>query len=163
MQGIEKAGYYDASIWEEAKKTSVIALKRLINKELDYTTVTVVLIGTETFARPWVRYEILKSIERGNFVLGIHINSIVDKNRQTKALGPNPFDYIGLSISEDGKEATPTEWDNNKWVCYPEIDKFPVIEQPIGNRSKNLQLSNWLRTYNWISDNGYDNFSDWIE
>src|SRR6202047_946436 len=53
--GVESAGYYDHSIWEEAKKTSPLALKRLINAELQNTSVTVVLIGTHTWARRWVR------------------------------------------------------------------------------------------------------------
>ncbi len=29
-----QAGYFDASIWEEAKKTSTLALKRLINIQM---------------------------------------------------------------------------------------------------------------------------------
>ena len=50
----ESAGYFDASIWENAKKTSDLALKRLINGELQNTSVTCVLVGTHTFERRWV-------------------------------------------------------------------------------------------------------------
>jgi MTH538 TIR-like domain (DUF1863) len=46
LGGVEDTGYYDHSIWEEAKKTNPLALKRLINGELGNSTVTVVLIGT---------------------------------------------------------------------------------------------------------------------
>lgn len=56
----EAAGFFDASIWEDAKKTGSIVLKRLINKEVQNTSVTVVLIGSNTYARRWVRYEIIK-------------------------------------------------------------------------------------------------------
>ena len=45
------AGFFDASIWETAKRTSPLALKRLINSELQHTSVTTVLIGSETYAR----------------------------------------------------------------------------------------------------------------
>ena len=76
LGGVEAAGYYDHSIWEETRKTSPVALKRLINSELQNTSVTAVLIGTHTWSRRWVRYEIMKSIERGNKVLGVHINAI---------------------------------------------------------------------------------------
>ena len=55
IQGAEQAGYYDASIWEESKKEGAIAIKRMINAELENTTVTVVLIGSQTWSRPWVR------------------------------------------------------------------------------------------------------------
>ncbi len=40
-----EAGFFDASIWETAKRTSPLALKRLIS-ELKNTSVTVVLIGS---------------------------------------------------------------------------------------------------------------------
>ena len=89
-------GFFDASIWESSKKQGDLTLKRLINGGLDNTSVTVVLIGSQTYARRWVRYEIMKSIERGNTVLGIHINGIRDRFGQVQAQGPSPFDYLGL-------------------------------------------------------------------
>jgi hypothetical protein len=55
-EGVKAAGYYDYSIWEDAKKTSPSALKKLIDAELENTSVTVVLIGSDTWARRWVRY-----------------------------------------------------------------------------------------------------------
>ena len=112
----EAAGFFDASIWEDAKKTSSLALKRLINSELQHTSVTTVLIGSRTYARRWVRYEIAKSMEKGNKLLGMHINGIKGKNRKTKILGPNPFDYLAYEYSNDGKKLSIFEWKNRKWV-----------------------------------------------
>ena len=162
LQGVEKAGFYDASIWEEAEKTGPMALKRMINKELDYTSVTAVLIGADTWARRWVRYEIMKSIERGNSLIGIHINSIAGKDQITKPLGPNPFDNLGLEVSEDGKRVRPTEWKDQKWVMYSDIDPFTVPEQPLANRNKHLRLSHWFPVYDWVADSGYLNFKRWV-
>jgi len=162
LGGVEAAGYYDHSIWEEAKNSSPLSLKRLINAELQNTSVTAVLIGSHTWARRWVRYEIMKSIERGNFVLGVHINSINGKDRLTKALGPNPFDNLGVEVSADGTRATPTEWKDGKWVYYSDLDSFTINQQPEANRSKHLRLSHWLPVYDWIANRGYDNFSSWI-
>jgi hypothetical protein len=159
---VETAGYYDHSIWEEAKKTSPLALKRLINAELQNTTVTVVLIGTQTWARRWVRYEIMKSVERGNSALGIHINGIKGKDQNTKAPGPNPFDNLGLEISADGTRAKPTEWKDGKWVYYSDLDPFPLPLQPESNRGKHLRLSHWIPVNDWVADSGFDNFSRWI-
>lgn len=160
--GVEAAGYYDHSIWEDAKKTSPVALKRLINGELQNSSVTAVLIGTDTWARRWVRYEIMKSIERGNRLLGVHINSIKGKDELTKVAGPNPFDALGLEISQDGTRGRPTEWVNNKWVYYSDLDTFAVSQQPEANRGKHLALSHWLPVYDWVSGEGYKNFSRWI-
>lgn len=87
----EVAGYWDASLWEEAKKQGDIALKRMINRGLENTSVTVVLIGAETASRPWVLYEIEKSLERGNGLLGVYINGIKDRFGNGDSAGPNPF------------------------------------------------------------------------
>ena len=160
--GVESAGYYDHSIWEEAKKTSPLALKRLINAELQNTSVTAVLIGTSTWARRWVRYEIMKSIERGNRVIGVHINSIAGKDKQTKTHGSNPFDNLGLEISADGTRAKPTEWKIKQWGYYDDIGTMTIRQQPAANRGKHLRLSHWLPTYDWIANAGYKNFSSWL-
>jgi hypothetical protein len=160
--GAEKAGYFDASIWEEARKKNPLALKRMINTELENTSVTVVLIGSDTYARPWVRYEIFKSIERGNSLIGIHINSVKGKDQKTKPLGPNPFDYLGLIISNDGKRGTPREWDSQKWIDFAELGTFGIYEQPVDKRGKGFKLSHWLTVYDWVADDGYQNFNSWI-
>ncbi|MBI1747495.1 MAG: TIR domain-containing protein [Acidobacteria bacterium] len=158
----DNAGYFDASIWESAKRQGDVALKRLINGGLDNTSVTVVLIGTQTYARRWVRYEIMKSIERGNKVIGVHINGIPDKNQQVKTLGPNPFDYLGLQISTDGIRGTPTVWNGMQWVYYKDLEGFEIAEQPWDKRGKHFQLSHWLRTYDWVANNGFHNFGTWV-
>jgi hypothetical protein len=160
--GVEAAGYYDHSIWEEAENTNPLGLKRLINTELDNSSVTAVLIGSGTWARRWVRYEIMKSIERGNRVIGIHINSITGKDQQRKASGNNPFDNLGVEISADGLRAKPTEWSNGAWRWYSDLDPFSILEQPVANRGKHLQLSHWLPVYDWVGNRGYENFSSWI-
>lgn len=100
-----EAGFFDASMWEKVKKEGDLALKRLINSGLENTSVTSVLIGTETYKRRWVRYEIIKSYDRGNGLVGVHINSVRDKNQKTFLKGNNPFDYLGLVVSNDGKKS----------------------------------------------------------
>jgi len=80
----EAAGFFDASVWETAKKTNSTAVKRLIHSGLEGTSVTCVLIGSETYARPWVRYEIMKSFRKGNRILAVNINSITGKDKQMR-------------------------------------------------------------------------------
>src|SRR6202007_546106 len=88
----EAAGFYYGSAWEKAKSEGGdAALKRLINGGLDNTSNTCVLIGSSTYARPWARYEILKSFKRGNHLFGVHINAIKGKDGLTKIAGPNPL------------------------------------------------------------------------
>ena len=90
----EAAGFFDASLWESSKKRGGDpALMKLINDGLDNTSNTCVLVGSETWARPWVRYEILKSFKRGNSQFGVNINGIKGRDGQTKMSAPNPFLY----------------------------------------------------------------------
>ena len=161
--GIEASGYYDHSIWEETKKTGAAAMKKMIDDELQNTSVTAVLVGSHTWYRRWVRYEIMKSVERGNRVLGIHINSIPGKDQKTKALGPDPFNNLGLQISDDLKTGKPTEWDGEKWIWFADLGPFPIIEQPAEYKGTNFKLSKWCHTYDWVADNRFANFSKWIE
>ena len=58
VEGSAAAGFHDASLWEEAKKKSDAEVKKLIDKGLLGTSVTIVLIGAETSTRTFVDYEI---------------------------------------------------------------------------------------------------------
>jgi hypothetical protein len=118
----DSAGYFDASVWEKAKKEGPLAIKRLINGALQNTSNTCVLIGSETFARLWVRYEIFKSLVCRNYIFGVHINGIPDKYRQTRRNGPNPFEYLGITISDDGSKATLWHRYDKEWVYFDLID-----------------------------------------
>ena len=91
---IVNRGYWDRSLWEEAKKKGDAAIKKMIDDGLSGTSVTAVLIGYETWQRPWVKYEIQKSHERGNGLFGIYIHEIKDEKGNTDSQGWNPFDYV---------------------------------------------------------------------
>jgi len=163
-QDREDAGYFDASLWETARRQGSTALKRLINGGVDNTSVTCVLVGTDTYLRPWVRYELLKSFKRGNKLLAIHINSIAGRDGLTKALGPNPLEHVGVTYSADGRKATLHEKNGGQWTQYSEVDgaasyDVTVAEQYRGN---GYNLSNFYRIYDWTAGNGYANFGSWI-
>lgn len=161
-EGADEAGYYDHSIWEEAKKSSPSALKKLINAELENTSVTVVLIGSDTWARRWVRYEIFQSLKRGNSVFGIHVNSIKGKDQQTKPLGPDPFNNLALEFDAVGNYAKPNEWNGSGWYYSADADTYSLASQAQPLKGQNVRLTKWCRAYDWVKDNGYENFGSWI-
>lgn len=90
----EAAGFWDASLWEKAKKKGDEAIRRMINKGLEGTSVTVVLIGAKTSGRKWVKYEIKKSHEEGKGLLGVYIHNIEDKDERTDKKGNTFFGEI---------------------------------------------------------------------
>ena len=161
----EQAGYFDASVWESARKQGDTALKRLINGALDATSNTCVLIGSETYARPWVRYELLKSFRRGNHLFGVHINGTKGKDQQTKPIGNNPLEYVGVTFSNDGKTGKLWESKNGEWVSYDKIDGSAeyAFEVDVAYRGKGFNLGNWYKVYDWNGDDGFNQFANWVK
>jgi hypothetical protein len=82
-QGREAAGFIDAANFEKLKRQGDTAIKNWIDAQLEGTSVTVVLVGEKTCSSRWVKYEIDKSISRGNGLLGIDISKIRDLQGNT--------------------------------------------------------------------------------
>lgn len=99
----ETAGFWDAAAWEEVKKKGEAAIRRWIDKHLEGTSVTVVLIGTETNNRKYVDYEIEQSRKRGNGLLGIYIHNLKDANGNRDTKGENPFNYWYTDVNGQKK------------------------------------------------------------
>lgn len=95
FRGVEEAGFVDKADFESVKRQGNEAVHRWINKQLEGTSVTVVLIGSETLNRPFVQYEICKSLERGNGLIGVKISSIRDMRTQKTSLAGNMHTKIG--------------------------------------------------------------------
>lgn len=99
----EQLSFIDASLWEEAKKKSTDALKKLINDALQNTSVTVILIGSHTNDRPWVKYELEQSIARGNGIVGVRVNKLKNFQGQITQRGNNPLDGALVAFSDGTK------------------------------------------------------------
>ena len=103
-QGKEAAGFIDAADFEEVEAQGENAIRNWIDRQLSGTSVTVVLVGAKTCDSKWVKYEIDKSIEIGNGLLGIDISKI--KNLQGNTSDrcgqiPKGYDFY-LWNNEDG-------------------------------------------------------------
>ena len=72
------SGVIDHADFEQVKRQGDAAIRRWIDKQLEGTSVTVVLIGADTLNRPYVQYEICESLRRGNAVIGVDIHRIKD-------------------------------------------------------------------------------------
>jgi hypothetical protein len=158
------AGYFDASVWESVKKQGEQALRQLINGALKGTSNTCVLIGSHTYLRPWVRYELLKSFQRGNHLFGVHINGIKGKDGSTKTLGVNPFAKLGVTYSGDGQTATLWEFVDGEWRRYTKSDGSASYSVNVTSQYRNngFALSQWYPVYRWNADDGYSAFASWV-
>lgn len=103
-QGKDAAGFIDTADFEELERKGDTAIKNWIDKQLKGTSVTVVLVGKDTCDSKWVKYEIEKSIEIGNGLLGIDISKIKDLQGDTSercGLIPEGYDFY-LWNNDDG-------------------------------------------------------------
>lgn len=96
------AGFMDAADFEELKRQGDAAVKKWIDDQLVSTSVTAVLIGSETLERPFVQYELKKSYERGNGIIGIYINDIKDSKGNT----PTHCSIYGVEMGKDANGGT---------------------------------------------------------
>jgi hypothetical protein len=82
--------------WQDVSRGGELAIKRWINQQMEYRTVLIVLIGTNTAGRKWINYEIQHAWEKKLGVCGIRINRLLDQSGQMSSMGQNPFSVFNL-------------------------------------------------------------------
>jgi len=97
---IEGESILPAQKWEEVKEDGDDAVEEWINSEMKYKQAVIVLIGSETASRKFVKYEIKRAWSIKKPLLGIRINGLKDSNGKTSTAGANPFAQFGFSDSE---------------------------------------------------------------
>jgi hypothetical protein len=102
----ETAGFVDKAEFETVERQGRAAVEAWIDRQLNGTSTTIVLIGDETANRTYVQYEILKSYNRGNGLFGIYIHTLKDSRGQTGWYGgPNPFSKVEVDDGIWGKSS----------------------------------------------------------
>ncbi|MBU1297892.1 MAG: TIR domain-containing protein [Bacteroidetes bacterium] len=125
----------DHASWEALKRKGDDEVHKWIDKQLDGAGVTVVLIGAYTSTRKFVKYEVRKSSELNKGILGIRIHNLKNKDEKTSSYGLNPLDEV--------------------------TRKVPFYAGPTYMVDK--KLSEIFKTYDYKTDNGYENFTKWVE
>ena len=110
-QDRKAAGFFDSAEWEKVKKKKDSDIEKWIDKQLNGTSVTVVLIGQKTAGRKWINYEITSSHKKGNGLLGIYIHNIKNLDKKTGIKGKNPFN--SWTFKKGGNKVTYPVYD---WV-----------------------------------------------
>jgi hypothetical protein len=158
------SGFFDSSVFEASKRESDDSLKALLRKGLENTSVTCVLAGTDTWSRRWVRYEIARSVLKGNGLLTVYIHGVKNRDGLVAPKGPDPLAQMGVYKTESGIFLA--EWKDNKWVKYgdytlaiPENDLW--FDAP--KSASVVQLSSHYLSYVFAEQNGRNNIGGWIE
>lgn len=160
----QDGGFFDGSVFEALKRDSDDALKRFLREGLENTSVTCVLAGTRTYERRWVRYEIARSLARGNGLLTVHIDGIRDRAGQTCASGPDPLSQMGVYKTDTGIYIA--EWKGGKWIRYQDYSlTIPAADlwfDPPTTKDV-VKLSRHCLAYDFTRQNGRSDIGGWIE
>jgi hypothetical protein len=125
----------DHASWEALKRKGDDAVKDWINKQLDGAGVTVVLIGAYTSTRKYVKYEVQRSSELNKGILGVRVHNLKNNKQLTSLYGLNPLDDV------------------TKKVPFYVGSTYMVDKK----------LSEIFKTYDYKLENGYQNFTKWVE
>ena len=168
--------FYDRSMWETKKRESDDALKSLIRNGMEHSSAVCVLVGTATWSRQWVKYEIARSVVDGRGLLAVHINSLNHHNRrQPDPLGFNPMHLMGVYKAPTGKFylyeksqvvinylTNQTEWQWLPYQDYAQAVRLPryLKEPDVGYV---MPLSSAVDEYDYVAGVGHKNLGTWID
>lgn len=160
----EAEGFFDGSVFEASQKESDEALKTFLRDGLKNTSVTCVLVGQYTAARRWVRYEIVRSVLKGNGLLAVDIHGLRNSAKELGVKGTNPLDEVGVYLTND--KIYFTELKDGKWVKYSDYTSAIHSSDlwfaaPTSNAV--VKLSKYCMRYDFAAQNGRENIADWIE
>lgn len=160
----EADGFFDGSVFEASKRESDEALKNFLRDGLKNTSVTCVLAGQHTAARRWIRYEIVRSVLKGNGLLTVDIHGLRNDKQVLGVKGTNPLDQVGLYLS-NGKILF-AEVKGGKWVKYEDYTvAIPAADLWFDAPTSNtvVPLSKHCIRYDFDAQNGRANIAGWIE
>ena len=170
-----KRNFYDRSLWETTKRTNPEGLKNLIRGGMGHSSAVCVMVGSGTYMRPWVRYEIARATVDNRGLLAVHINNLPHvQRRTTDTPGPNPLDFMGVYQTESGlfrlceknwvqdQQTGQYSWE---WQVFG-LHRAPVnlpkyLAKPAVNQA--VALSAGVRVYDYVFDLGKDNLGRWID
>ncbi|OCW20753.1 TIR domain-containing protein [Pseudomonas sp. S3E12] len=160
----QSVGFFDGSVFEASKKEGDDALKVFLRNGLNNTSVTCVLTGQLTASRRWVRYEIVRSVLKGNGLLAVDIHGVKNKAQVTGVKGADPLAEVGVYRSND--KIFFAELKGGRWVKYADYTlAIPAsdlwFDAPTSDTV--VPLSRHCMRYDFVAQNGRANIAGWIE
>lgn len=125
--------------WENITKGGDSAIQKWIDGQLKGKSCTVVLIGTNTAGRKWIKYEIQKSWNDGKGILGIFVHNLKDRDGNQSTKGRNPFDdftVAGKKLSSIAKAYDPPYSTSTKVYEHIAQNLADWVEEAICIRAK---------------------------
>src|ERR1700730_16713260 len=138
--------FYDSSLWESRKREGPESLEQLIGEGVNNTSAIGVPVGSDTWSRRWVRYEVARAIIDGRELLAVHLNSINHHQTLTPyTRGTNPLAHMAVGKVQPCSLSAPVyylfEWTSQGWLRYLSFEGASGFRNP---RQPSLRLENNL-------------------
>jgi hypothetical protein len=130
---IDKSSVATDNDWETIKKGGDTAIQRWIDNQMLGRSCMVLLIGSASAGRKWIKYEIKNAWARGLGIVGIYIHKLKDFSGNQSPKGQNPVSAFTLKNGTIQLDSV--------IKCYDSITHDSALH------------------YNWIKDN----LEKWIE
>lgn len=162
--------FYDSSLWERRQIEGDESVKRLIREGVQYTSAVCVLVGSQTWNRRWVRYEMTRAVidERG--LLAVHLNNIRHHlTRQFHPLGQNPLAYMAVGKVQPVVSVPPQYYLFDKWaegwVRYQDYTNRVTLPKYLTDPAPGFvtPLSTGTGEYDHASQNGHKLIGAWVD
>lgn len=138
---VDGSSYESEQDWQAIVDHGPAIIESWIDEQLKGKSCTIVLIGSDTAHRKWIKHEIQRSWDYGKGLLGIHIHHLEDNGGRQGLKGQNPFN--SFTIRQDGRRLS----DVVKTYDPPLTDNQAVLEYIEQN------LSHWIEEAVCIRDN----------
>lgn len=94
MGVVDDSSTFSSNEWEKVKRNSDSAIKQWIDSQMAQRSCCVVLVGTTTYTRKWVDYEIQHAMDLHKGIVGVYLHGLKDINGKQAWKGKNPFDLF---------------------------------------------------------------------
>jgi hypothetical protein len=176
----DKRQFFDRSLWESVQRKNPDGLKNLIRTGMTHASAVCVLVGAATWSRPWVRYEIARSVIDKKGLLAVHINSLRHHQRLVSdVLGDNPLAFMAVGcpntkgiyflyermlrqVVRYGQATWEWQWDKySKHGSPVPLPKYMQATPPqVGFV---VPLSDVTAIYDYVVEEGHKNIGAWID
>jgi hypothetical protein len=140
MGVLEGQPLLSSNAWEDVKRGGDSAIQEWIDDQMSGKSCVVVLIGSQTAGRKWVKYEIKKGWNDGKGVVGVYIHKLEDSSGNQDSKGRNPFDDFSLGSTKLSSivRAHDSSYSTGKYV-YDDIKQNLAswVEDAIAIRGRN--------------------------
>lgn len=138
MGKVDSSSTFSDNDWEEVRYKTDDKIRNWIKDQMRLRSCLIVLIGTNTSSRKWVKYEIEQAYEMGKGICGIYIHKLKDSSGDQSEKGANPFYSVftdsGERLSKYVK-CFDSSYETSKYVYDDIKDNIEnLIENAINNK-----------------------------